>query len=268
MPSPERYLARIGLDPDDVDAADFATLERLQRAHVTTVPFETLAITGDPHGEREGAGVTLTLPHCYETVVERERGGYCFELNGLFGWLLRELGYDVDRIAARVVGEDGDDTLPANHHSLLVHLDEPYVTDVGLGGPRLRRPLPLDGRVREDEAGYAWRVVEIDRPDVDHAVEQRAPGAAEWSVRYVFETEPRMLSYFAATCDYLQSSPDSPFTGDPVVSIATGRGRTKLTADTVTRFERGEERATTVAPDEWHDVLEREFGLDYRFPSD
>lgn len=263
-PDPERYLARIGLEPADVAVADRETLERLQRAHVTTVPFENLSIVGDPHGDREGEGVTLELPHLYEKVVERGRGGYCFELNGLFGWLLGELGFEVDRIAARVVGSDGDATPPANHHSLLVRLDEPYVVDVGLGGSRLRRPLPLDGGVREDEAGVTWRVVESDRPDQEYAVEERGPGEDEWVVRYVFDTEPRMLSYFAATCDYLQTSPDSPFTGDPIVSVATARGRKKLSRDSLMRIEHGEERAVAVAPDEWHDVLEREFGFSHR----
>lgn len=264
MASVDRYLARIGVDSADAARPDLETLARLQRAHVASVPFETLAITGDPYGDREGVGVTLTLSRLYEKVVLRERGGYCFELNGPFVWLLRKLGYDVDRIAARVVGSDGDDTPPANHHSAIVHLDEPYVVDVGLGGSRLRRLLPLDGGVREDEAGIAWRVVASERPDVDYAVEERGPGDAEWSVRYVFDAEPRMLTYFEATCDYLQASPDSPFTGDPIVSAATAHGRTKLTADSLVEFEHGEETAVEVAPDEWHDVLRREFGIAYR----
>lgn len=258
MPDPGAYLARIGLDPDDFGGADFETLERLQRAHVSAVPFETLAITGDPHGDHEGEGVTLTLPHLYEKLVERERGGYCFELNGLFGWLLRELGFDVDRVAARV-----DDTPPANHHTHLVHLDRTYVVDVGLGGSPLRLPLPLDGPVREDSTGTAWRVVGRDRPGVDHAVQRRPPGDDEWTERYVLDAEPRTLSYFEATCDYLGTAPDSPFTGDPVVSVATERGYEKLEPATLTRVERGEQEEEPVAPGEWHAVLEDEFGLTF-----
>lgn len=258
MPSPDRYLRRIGLDPDDVARADRETLERLQRAHVLTVPFETLAITGDPHGDRAGEGVSLTLPHLYDKLVTRERGGFCFELNGLFGWLLAELGFEADRVAARV-----DDTPPANHHAHVVHLDRPSVVDVGLGGPRLRRPLPLDGTVVEDATGAAWRVVDRDDPGVDHAVQQRRPGGEGWEDRYVLDATSRPLSYFEATCDYLSTSPDSPFTGDPVVSLATERGRTKLTADALVRVEGGQERETPVAPGEWHDVLAAEFGLAY-----
>jgi N-hydroxyarylamine O-acetyltransferase len=99
--------------------------------------------------------------------------------------------------------------------------------------------------------GYAWRVVASDRPDLDNRVEARAQGEDAFEQRYAFE----------ATCDYLQSAPESPFTGDPVVSLATERGRKKLKPDALVRFEGGERTEEPVAPGEWHDVLQAEFGL-------
>ena len=261
----DRYLARIGLDPADVDRPSLAAAERLQRAHVATVPFETLSVTGDPSDDADGGeGVTLDLRHLHGKIVERERGGFCFELNGLFGWLLDDLGFDVDRIAARMVGEDGAGRPPANHHTNVTELDgRRYVVDVGMGVPTMRRPLPLDGEVREDEAGYAWRIVESDRPDETYLTQYREPGSDEWGDRYLFSDVPRELPYFEATCDYLQSAPESPFTGDPVVSMATDEGHVKLGVDSLTRIVDGEESEVPVAEDEWHDVLEREFGLRY-----
>jgi N-hydroxyarylamine O-acetyltransferase len=101
----EGYLNKLGIPPGSIGDPNRSTLARLQRAHVTTVPFETLSITGDPHGEREGEGIVLSIPHLYEKIVERGRGGYCFELNGLFYALLVALGYDADRIAARVTSD-------------------------------------------------------------------------------------------------------------------------------------------------------------------
>lgn len=264
MASTDAYLSRIGLDPTRDRTADLETLERLQRAHVTTVPFETLAITGDPFGERDGEGVSLLLPHLYEKIVERRRGGFCFELNGLFGWLLVELGFDADRIPARVVGSDGDARPPANHHSHLVSLDREYVVDVGLGRTALRRPLPLDGSTHTDSAGIEWRVVESDRPDAEYLTQVRGPNDDEWNDRYLFDTTPRKLSFFEATCEYLATAPESPFTGDPTVTIATDRGYRKLSGETTIRNERGEETERQVDADEWYDLLEREFGLRYR----
>ncbi|QLG64119.1 arylamine N-acetyltransferase [Halorarum salinum] len=259
---PDRYLERIGVDPDAVETPDLETLARLQRAHVTAVAFENLDVVGDPYGDREGSGVVLSVPDLYAKVVERGRGGFCFELNGLFHWLLAELGYDVDRVAARVTS-DGDATPPANHHANVVQFDRRYVTDVGMGTPTMRRPLPLDGGSRADGAGVEWRVAESDRPDETYRTEYRTPGESEWSTRYVFSDVPRELSYFEATCDYLASAPESTFTGDPIVTVATDEGHLRLSRDTLTEIVGGDGRERTVTGEEWHEVLASKFGLRY-----
>jgi N-hydroxyarylamine O-acetyltransferase len=174
---PDAYLERIGLDPDRERPPTQPTLAALKHAHVTTVPFETLSITGDPHGEREGVGVSLIPDDLYGKIVECRRGGFCYELNGVFTWLLRKLGFDADRAAARVIS-DGDRTPPANHHSVLVTMDRRYVVDVGLGVPKLRRPVPLDGSVVTD-TGTDWRLVESERPDADYLLQYRDGSTTE-----------------------------------------------------------------------------------------
>lgn len=262
----DAYLDRIGVDPATVDRPDLETLARLQRTHVTSVPFENLAIVGDgpPGTDPDGSppGVHLSTPHLYEKIVERGRGGYCFELNGLFHWLLAELGYDVDRVPARVMSS-GSGSPPANHHPNVVELDRRYVVEVGTGAPMMRRPTPLDGSVVRDDAGVEWRVVESDRPDETHQAQQRGPGDGDedWTDRYVFTDEPCSLSYFEATNDYLQTAPESPFTGDPVVAISTDDGYRTLSGDTLTEVVGDEERERTVPADEWTTTLSREFGL-------
>jgi N-hydroxyarylamine O-acetyltransferase len=258
------YCARIGLAPDEADSVDRETLTRLQRAHVTTVPFETFSINGDPVGDRSGGGVSLSLPALYEKVVDSERGGFCFELNGAFGWLLGELGFDMTRLAARMVSAID---LPANHHPLLVTLDRPYLVDVGMGEPMLRRPLPLDAGEPAPavEAGVQWRVAESDRPDADYLLQYR-DGDGPWEDRYVFDTTPRSLDYFAATCDYLQSAPESGFVGDPTVTLATPDGSKKLKPDRFTVTRNGETDERDVEASAYHDLLADEFGI--VFPDD
>ncbi|PSQ18467.1 arylamine N-acetyltransferase [Halobacteriales archaeon QS_8_69_26] len=259
---PGASLERIGIDPATVDTPDLATLDRLQAAHVRTVPFENLSIVGDPYGDAGGEGVDLSVPAAYRTVVDRGLGGYCFELNGLFGWLLSSLGYDVDRVAARVTSGL---TVPANHHALVVTLDRRYVVDVGCGTPPMRVPTPLDGTPPTDGAGVEWRVVTSDRPDATHLAQVRVPGEAEWSDRYVFTDRPRDLDYFAAANDYLQSAPESPFTGDPVVNVATDDGWQKLSDETLTEVAGGEERERTVTGEEWYETVREEFGIEYEW---
>ena len=259
----ERYLSRIGLDLSDAPKADLESLERLQYAHVTSVPFETLSITGDPFGPREGEGVSLDPDDLFEKIVARRRGGFCYELNGLFGRFLGEFGFEVQRTAAQIVS-DGDVRPPANHLTNVVTVDDRrYLADVGMGIPTLRGPLPMDGTIFTDEIGVAWRVVESDRPDVDYRAEYRRP-SDEWTVRHVFRDVPREMHFFAATCEYLATAPESHFTGDPVATIATGRGHLKLSTETLTRYVDGDRTAESIPKGEWHDVLEREFGMRYR----
>lgn len=254
------YLRRIGVDPGSVGGPDRDTVERLQRAHVTAVPFETLAITGDPFGNRGGDGVSLEVADCYAKIVERGRGGFCYELNGLFGWLLADLGFEFDRVAAMVLS-GGDPSTPANHLTHVVSLDRRYVVDVGIGGPLMRRPLPLDGQARTDAAGVTWRVVPSDRPDVDYVTQYRRPGEDRWSDMYVFADVHRERHFFEATCEYLSTAPESPFTGDPLALTPTERGHLKLSGTTLTRVVDGEESERELDEQEWYGVLEDEFGL-------
>lgn len=260
----EEYHTRIGIEPDSVTRTDRDTLARLQRAHVTSVPFENLAIVGDPTDMGSDDGIVLSVPQLHEKILERERGGYCFELNGLYHSFLAALGYKIDRIPARIVGDDGAGP-PANHHTNIVTLDQRYIVDVGMGTPAMRRPTPLSGETVTDEVGVTWRVVGSDRPDETFRAEYLAPTEPDWATRYVFSDDPCELVYFRATNDYLQTAPESTFTGDPVVTIATETGHRRLSGDRLTESILTDtpptERSRTISPEEWHETLETEFGL-------
>jgi N-hydroxyarylamine O-acetyltransferase len=252
------YLERTGIDGERIESRDTETLTRVQQAHIRTIPFENLAIAPDPAGRLTQSGVTISLPDLYEKIVERHRGGYCFELNGLFTWLLRELGYDASRVAARVLS-DGDPGIPANHHSIIVEFDRPYVVDVGLGTPKLPRPVPLDGSIVSGPVGD-WRIVTADRPDEDYRLEFREDD--NWSGRYVFTDTPRDLAYFRAANDYLQTAPESPFTGTTHVSIATDQGYISLNGQDFVRVENETRTENTLDDADWYDHLSRTFGID------
>jgi N-hydroxyarylamine O-acetyltransferase len=258
----ERYLSRIGVEPSQVQNHDLSTLERLQQAHSTSIPFETLSITGDPFEAHDGEGVSLAIPELYDKIVERQRGGFCYELNGLFGWLLTECGFDVDRLSARIEA-NGELGPPADHLTLLVSLDQRYVVDVGLGIPKLRQPLALDGTTHTDAAGVKWRITESDRPDTDYTMQFREPDSTEWTTRCIFRDTPREMYYFEATCEYFEHAPESVFRGDPVVIRATERGHTKLSPTTLTHIVDGDSQKRSISEEEWYELLEREFGVNW-----
>lgn len=259
----DAYLDRIGLEPGDIRSAEpnLDTLTRLQTAHVKHVPFENLSIVGDPFDGEMGRGVHLDINHLHEKIVNRGRGGYCYELNGLFKTLLDALGFDVHRATAMVLNdEDDEQSTPAGHHSIIVSLDRTYVVDVGMI-PQMRRPTPLDGEeTPADEAAVRWRVVENDRPMYDLRTEYRIADE-EWKPRYDFDSTPREISYFQATCDYHSNAPESYFANNAIVCIAENEGRIELKEESFARVSRGERSERDISPDEWHELLEQEFGL-------
>jgi N-hydroxyarylamine O-acetyltransferase len=135
MFSSDRYLQRIGISPQ-TGPPTVELLAALQLAHIIHVPFENLHVF-------HARGVRTDLDWSYPKIVEQRRGGWCFELNGCFGALLGDVGFDVDYISCRVWGE-ADGWGPAlDHLGLVVHLDgERWFVDVGFGDNCLV-PLPL-----------------------------------------------------------------------------------------------------------------------------
>ncbi|RYP88891.1 arylamine N-acetyltransferase [Nocardioides guangzhouensis] len=215
------YLDRIGATaPAAPDAAGLAVL---QERHLRSVPFENLSIhLGEP--------IVLAEDALVEKVVGRRRGGFCYELNGAFGALLRHLGYDVSLLAARVHG-GGALGPPYDHLALRVDLPEgPWITDVGFGR-FAARPFRLDVRDDQPDPAGTVRVVDAGHGDVDALL------AGE--PQYRLDLRPRELDEFVATCWYHRTSPDSPFTQAVTCSLPTPTGRVTVTDRTLITTEDG-----------------------------
>lgn len=140
----DAYLARIGYrGPLQVD---LETLTALHRAHLLAIPYENLDIC---------LGRTLSLDEAaiYQKLVTARRGGWCYEMNGLFAWALEALGFAVQRLAS-TVGRQSPATEDGSHLILLVELDRPYLADVGFGNGLLE-PIPLEeGTYRQEFLTY------------------------------------------------------------------------------------------------------------------
>src|SRR5262245_34213020 len=103
---------------------DLDTLRRVHLAHRLAVPFEDL----DGQLLRP---LTTSFPQAFDKIVTRRRGGWCYEQNGVLGWALQEMGFDVQRLSAGVMREKLGDAQLGNHLCVLVMLDQPYLADVG-----------------------------------------------------------------------------------------------------------------------------------------
>jgi N-hydroxyarylamine O-acetyltransferase len=246
-----QYLSRI--DVTRPVACDAEALRNLHAAHLYAVPFENLSIhLGEPIG--------LDERQLFRKVVERHRGGFCYELNGAFSALLRSLGFEVVLLAARVFTGAGGVGPPFDHLVLRVNTPEPWFVDVGFGEHSLE-PLRLEPGVKQTDPRGVFEIVETSASDLDVLKD----GTAQYRV----EVHPRELSDFNAMCWYQQHSPESHFTQSLVCSIATPSGRVTLTDRTLITTIGGNRTETVLLDDtEILETYRTQFGVDLdRVPS-
>jgi len=225
------YLNRIGVPrPAAVGAAELRTLHR---AHQTRVPFENLSIhLAEP--------ISLDPGALLEKIVERRRGGFCYELNGAFALLLEALGAGVTRVAARVHGDAGFGP-PFDHLALVVRPADgsgPWLADVGFGSHSVY-PLRFDSRAEQDDPAARFRLA--DTPDADVDVHKNG------QPQYRIEPRARALDDFGPTCWYQQTSPRSHFTAGTICSRLTEDGRVSISDRTLIRTS-GESRTEEALP--------------------
>ena len=207
------YLERIRYDGPRTPTLE--TLRALHRRHMLTIPFENLDI-------HLGRTIVLDETALFDKIVRQRRGGFCYELNGLFAALLRELRYDVTLLSGRVSNDKGHFGPEFDHLTLLVRIDgEPWMADVGFGDSFLE-PIALNGK----EQSSGGMLYFIDRWPEGQILLRMEDGL--WSAKYVFSMEPHRLEEFAGMCVYHQSSPNSTFPRARICSRATPQGRVTL----------------------------------------
>lgn len=216
----DAYLQRLAYCGDR--QPDLATLATLQWAHLRLIPFENLSI-------HNGEAIVLDEAALFRKIVEQRRGGFCYELNGLFAALLRELGYRVSLLSAQVAGADGMFGPEFDHLCLAVHLDgddegAAYLVDVGFGDCFLQ-PLPLEPKAAPSRQGrHLYRIQALGGVRTLQQLPAEHEACASWSDEYRFNLQARDLSDFEPMCRFHQSSPDSHFTRKRICSRATDDG--------------------------------------------
>lgn len=228
------YLKRIGFQGVST-CPSLETLKCLHRSHLYSVPFESLSI----HCKEP---ISLELPRLYEKIVQNHRGGFCYELNGLFQWLLQVLGFHTKIIAARVRNRFTQCYgPPLDHLIILVDLDgQQFLCDVGFGEGFLE-PLAMKPEVEQvQEAGVFWLSLEGNT----WVLERREISGEERSL-YKFNLEEKKLEDFSDMCLYQQTSPCSIFTCKSFCSLhKAGGGRLTYIGQRLI-FTMGKERTET-----------------------
>jgi N-hydroxyarylamine O-acetyltransferase len=237
----EAYLRRLGVERPGSPTLD--ALRGLQLRHLVSVPFENLSI-------HLGEDIVLEENRLFDKVVDARRGGFCYELNGLFGALLTALGFDVTLLAARVYDDEERLGIPYDHLALRVRTVDggDWLVDVGFGA-HSHCPLAIGQRREQEDPGGTFRVVEAG-PDAAGA---RGGGAGtdsgdldvvrDGARRYRLELRPRALGDFVAGAWWHSTSPESHFTRSLVCSRVTeDGGRVTLSGRSLTVTAPGGER--------------------------
>ena len=247
---PGPYLQRIGFAGEA--ARDLATLEALQRAHLTAVPFENLSVF-------HRRGVSTDPARSWAKIVEGGRGGWCYELNGAFAALLEALGFPVVRLGASVLLDGPPGPCRPDHLALRVQLDRPYLVDVGFGDTFIR-PLPLDDPGPHD-GGTGSFGFSTDGP-VTTLYEATDEGRRAC---YEFDAEvDHEMSRFEPSSVRLQTEPGLRWTQHPFATrlLDGGPDRVSLLADRLAFRRDGAWAEEPISGDRWAGALRCWFGMD------
>lgn len=243
------YLERIHYSGSLAPTAE--SLRDLQVAHLLAVPFENLSI----HARQP---IVLEDDALFTKIVERRRGGFCYEANGLFTALLRDLGYEVAMLSAQVANAKGEFGPDFDHMTLMATLEQRWLVDVGFGDS-FREPLLLDERDEQVQCNHAYRI----HPEGTHLILMHRDEGDEWKPQYRFTLQPYTYADYAEMCHYHQTSPQSHFTKARICSRATEEGRITLSEMRfITTSKNGErqERALT-SEEEYAAILREQFGI-------
>ncbi len=263
LPDADAYLARIGMQrPTELTKA---YLDELVFAHQCNVPFENVDIC------EFGKAVSITTEDLYNKVVVNKRGGYCFELNGLFVLLLKALGYDAYSCPCRVLLRPGSDVEPGPvmHRGTIVNLDgKKLFCDVGFGGPMPRGSVEFIDGVKQVQRGdtfwfdqveeYWWK---LQRETTDEETGEKV--AADMLFVSTGKWEPVDYLFANSACS---EGPDAHFSKMRMINLSYVNGHASLNDTTLTLIKDGEKTVREITDDEFFDVLKEHFNLDVEKP--
>ncbi|MDP6692531.1 MAG: arylamine N-acetyltransferase [Alphaproteobacteria bacterium] len=251
----QAYLNRIGLDRPV--AADVEGLTALHRRQVRTIAFENFDIL-------LGRSIDLAPEALWEKMVEKQRGGYCFELNGLLLMALHAFGFVARPLLARVHAPDRIE--PRTHQVNLVTVDgEDWLADAGFGRRNPRAPVRFELGSPQDQDGIFFRL--IDGGDYGYVLQSSREG--DWQDLYsfgleqVFPSDIEMGNYFTST------NPESHFVNAGIAAVQHDDGRTALLNFSLRQIRDDQETVTELQPGPAYlQALQDHFGIVIDAPFD
>jgi N-hydroxyarylamine O-acetyltransferase len=242
------YLERIDVEYSQECSLEY--LSKLQEQHLLTIPYENFDIM-------DNKKIYLNISDFYQKIIVNKRGGFCYELSGLFDELLKALGYKTYLIAGNVkLGEDrwvGEDCHVA---SIVVIDNHEHLTDVGYGDGA-QKPIPLSGEIVDDVTGF-YKIIQVENLfDLQRKREEKD----EWGTLYRFSKIKKSLSDFEKMSVQIQTAEDSLFRQRRIAIIATKNGRIVLSNNTLKFTENKILSTQDFEEKDFHNILSKYFKL-------
>lgn len=249
MMNPTSYLKRMGIEA--VTAIDEGLLRRLHRQHVQSIPFENLDIAWE-------RPIKLNLEAIFTKIIGGGRGGFCYELNSLFCWLLQQLGFHSHLISCSIMTDEGSFGPLFDHMAIIVEMEDRWLLDVGYGDLFIEPLLLTNPNPQKDQ----FKTYQLMKENEDYILSESKDGV-NFQARYTFNTEARKLADFVEQCYWKQYSPDSYFVKNRICTLPHSNGRTTLFNDKlIQRRDRKREEIIIDRPSQYNLMLKRYFGID------
>ncbi|MDD2266864.1 arylamine N-acetyltransferase [Sulfuricurvum sp.] len=236
------YLFRIGYE--GAVSADVATLTRLMQQQLRSIPFENTEV-------QAGRIPSMVPEDIVEKVINRRRGGYCYEVNGVFSMALSAIGFEWYFAGARSMLYPT--RRPKTHMVLIVRLNgRNYLCDCGFGGYALRSPMEIrEGEAVQDSDSYRLELI-----DGEYVLGAMVQG--EWQRLYGFALQNQEWIEFTLANYFNATSPDTVFTQKKLAIMQTPKGRKILVDNELKLIENGKMEKLEV---EYESALKEYFSL-------
>lgn len=246
----KKYLNRIGAEQIS-SVPNLENLKYLQRQHLLNIPFENL----DIHWKKP---IELNGESLYQKIVENKRGGFCYELNGLFFELLQKMSYECKRISARVSDGKGNFGQEFDHLAIITSIEgDDYLVDVGFGD-FTAEPIKFVLNEEQTDENGTFLIRRFD----ENYFEIVKKSAESFISQYIFTLKKRDISEFEKMCLFHQTSPDSHFTHNKVCSLMLDGGRKTLTDKKFIKTKADQKKEVAINTSaEFKAILEKEFGI-------
>lgn len=243
----QAYFDRIGYVEGGTDSE---RLRRVHRAHITHIPFEALDVYN-------GKTLSLKPEDLFDKMVTRGRGGYCFEMNGLFCAMVREMGIPIYGVLARIAMAPGAFGAHTHRMNIAEADGARWVCDVGYGGDCFTVPLRLEPGLEQTAYGTTYRIVKGEK--VQYSVQiLREEGFTDM---LGFDDIPALPEDFELSNFYTNCHPTSGFRNFLMLNRFTEEGRYSLFNLSLNTVDASGPHRREVPWEELPRVLEDCFGL-------